>query len=75
MDVQASMMAHGVVVVDTAAGSIAANYGFQTGDIVRTVNGANIGNVGELGHVLDGARQWNMVIERGDRKLNLNVSQ
>jgi serine protease Do len=75
MDVQASMMAHGVVVVDAAAGSIAANYGFQTGDIVRTVNGVNIGNVGELNHVLGSARQWNMVIERGDRKLNLNVGQ
>jgi serine protease Do len=75
MDVQASMMAHGVVVVDAAAGSIAANYGFQTGDIVRTVNGVNIGNVGELNHVLGSARQWNMVIERGDSKLNLNVGQ
>jgi serine protease Do len=75
MDVQADMMAHGVVVVDTAGSSIAANYGFQTGDIVRSINGANIGNVGELNHVLNSTQQWNMVIERGDHKLNLNVGQ
>jgi serine protease Do len=73
MDVQADMMAHGVVVVDAAGGSIAANYGFQTGDIVRAVNGATIGNVGALTHALGRAQQWNMVIERGGRKLTLNV--
>jgi Do/DeqQ family serine protease len=75
MDVQADMLAHGVVVVTVAEGSIAANYGFQMGDIIRAVNNLNIGSVGDLAHALGGAQQWNMVIERGGRKLNLSVSQ
>jgi serine protease Do len=73
MDVQASVMERGVVVVSVAEGSIAANYGFQTGDIVRAINGANIGNIGDLAHALNSAQQWQMVVERGGRKLTLSV--
>jgi serine protease Do len=73
MDVQASLMARGVVVVSVADGSIAANYGFQTGDIIRAINGAAIGNIGDLAHALNSAQQWNMVVERAGHKLSLNV--
>jgi serine protease Do len=75
MDVQANMMDRGVVVVSVTEGSIAANYGFQTGDIIRAINNANIGNIGDLAHALNSAQQWQMVVERGGHKLNLSVSQ
>jgi len=73
MDVQASPMDRGVVVVTVTEGSIAANYGFQTGDIIRAINGANIGNIGDLAHALNSAQQWQMVVERDGHKLTLNV--
>ncbi len=73
MDLQVSFAAKGVAVVAAPPGSIAGNYGFQPGDIIREVNGTAINNVGELTHALAAARSWQMVIERGGRRLNLNV--
>jgi len=68
-----SFAAKGVAVVAAPPGSIAGNYGFQPGDIIREVNGTAINNVGELTHALAAAQSWQMVIERGGRRLNLNV--
>jgi serine protease Do len=73
MDLQVSFTARGVAVVEVAAGSIAANYGFQPGDIIREINGTAVGSVNELIHALGSAQQWSMVVERGGRRLNLNV--
>src|SRR6185312_9756956 len=42
----------------------AARYGFQPGDIIRSINGATINRVGELVRVLNAANHWDMVIER-----------
>ena len=53
--------------------SYSGNYGFQPGDIVRSVNGASINRVGELSRALNGANHWDLVIERGGRKLTLSV--
>jgi serine protease Do len=55
------------------ASGIAANYGFQPGDIVRSINGASINRVGELVRALNATNRWDMVVERGGRKLTLSV--
>ena len=50
------LLAKGVVVVSRRpATRYAGNYGFQPGDIVRSVNGAAINRVGDLARALDGA--------------------
>jgi S1-C subfamily serine protease len=72
-ELQMDVMAHGVAIVSVNPNGIAANYGFQTGDIVRNVNGANIERVGELVRCLNGANRWDMVVERDGRKLTLSV--
>jgi S1-C subfamily serine protease len=72
-ELQMDVMAHGVAIVSVNPSGIAANYGFQTGDIVRNINGANIDRVGELVRLLNGTSHWDMVIERDGRKLTLSV--
>jgi serine protease Do len=66
-------MAKGVAIISVNPNGIAANYGFQPGDIVRSINGVNINRVGELVRSLNNTNQWDMVIERGGRKLTLSV--
>jgi serine protease Do len=73
IDLQADMMANGVAVVSVNPGAIAANYGFQPGDILRSVNGRAIGRVGDLVAALNGVTRWEMVVERGGRRLALSV--
>ena len=73
IEMQMDMMAKGVAITAVNSNGIAANYGFQPGDIVRSVNGVNIGRVNELVRALNGANQWDLVIERGGRKLTLSV--
>ena len=72
-ELQMDVMAKGVAILSVSPTGIAANYGFQPGDIVRSINGANIGRVGELVRALNSTNQWDMVIERGGRKLTLSV--
>jgi len=72
-DLQMSLMAKGVVVVSAGSG-IAANQGFQPGDIIRGVNGAAIGSVDELQKALGAAQgHWDMVIDRGGQRMTLSV--
>jgi serine protease Do len=66
-------MSKGVAIVAVNSTGIAANYGFQPGDIVRNINGTNINRVGELVHALNGTSHWDMVVERDGRKLTLSV--
>lgn len=74
LDMQMSLFAKGVVVRAVAQPSYAAQYGFQPGDIVRSVNGRSANDVGTLRRLLDGARgHWDLVVERGGRKLSLRV--
>jgi serine protease Do len=70
-DLQLDPMAHGVAVVSVAEGSIAANQGFQPGDIIKSVNGTAIANVGQLQSTLGNAQNWDMAVERGGRTLTL----
>jgi len=60
-------------VTAVAPGSIAANYGFQPGDIVRVVNGNDINSTGELKSWLEGAQGWQIVVDRGGQRMNLRV--
>jgi serine protease Do len=74
LDLQVGFSAKGVVVVSTAANTPSGSYGFQAGDIVRSLNGAEIHSVGELVRALNAAGgHWDMVVERGGQRLTLNV--
>jgi serine protease Do len=72
-ELQMDVMTKGVAIVSVNSSGIAANYGFQPGDIVRSINGTTINRVGELVRALNGTNQWDMVIERSGRKLTLSV--
>jgi serine protease Do len=74
-ELQIDLMSKGVAVVSIDGAPIAANFGFQAGDIVRSVNGRNVGDVEELLRLLNGANRWSMVIERGGRQLTLSVQR
>ena len=53
LDLQMALTAKGVVIVSTSPGTFAARYGFQQGDVIRSLNGAEIHSVGELVHGLN----------------------
>ncbi|HTT82514.1 MAG TPA: Do family serine endopeptidase [Rhizomicrobium sp.] len=74
-DLQLDFSAHGVVIVSTSENTPSGSYGFQPGDIVRSINGAEIHTVGELQRALTNAGgHWDMVVDRGDQRLTLSVS-
>jgi serine protease Do len=72
-ELQIDLMSKGVAIVSTENGTIAANYGFQPGDIIRSVNGQRIASVAELVRALNASSRWDLVIERGGRQLTLSV--
>ncbi len=72
-DLGLDLMSRGVVVVSVSDNSIAASQGFQPGDIVRAINGANIASVGQLQGALGGAQSWDMVVERGGQRITVHV--
>ena len=64
----------GVIVLGVADGSAANRVGFERGDIVVGVNGRRIGRVRDLGRVLERrAGQWRIEIERGGRRLSVEL--
>jgi S1-C subfamily serine protease len=73
LDLQTDLLAKGVAIITINPNSYSGNYGFQPGDIVRSVNGVSINRVSDLNRALDGAKHWDLVIERGNRKLTLSV--
>jgi Do/DeqQ family serine protease len=73
LDLQMDLLAKGVAIVSVNAQSYSGNYGFQPGDIVKSVNGAAINRVGDLAHAMSSANHWDLVIDRGGRKLTLSV--
>jgi Do/DeqQ family serine protease len=73
LDLQTDLLAKGVAIIAINPNSYSGNYGFQPGDIVRSVNGVSINRVSDLNRALDGAKHWDLVIERGSRKLTLSV--
>jgi Do/DeqQ family serine protease len=73
-DLQLDFSARGVVIVSTSGNSPSGSYGFQPGDIVHAINGAEIHSVNELQRALANAGgHWDMVVDRGDRQLTLSV--
>ena len=74
-DLQLGFNSTGVVLIATADNTFSSNYGFQPGDIIRSVNGAPIGSVGQLQAALNGAAHWDMIVQRGEQKLTLSVSE
>jgi len=74
-DLQLEFSARGVVVVSTSDNTPSGSYGFQPGDIIRSINGQDIRSVGELQRALEAAGgHWEMVIQRGNQQLRLSVS-
>jgi Do/DeqQ family serine protease len=71
-DLQMDLLSRGVVITGVTANSFAEGQGFQPGDIVRSVNGVTISRVGDLARPLT-ASHWDMVIERGGRRIPLSV--
>jgi Do/DeqQ family serine protease len=74
LDLQIDLLAKGVAIVSADPNSYSGNYGFQPGDIVRSVNGLRIDRVDDLKRALSGTNRWDLVIERGNRRLTLSVS-
>jgi serine protease Do len=72
IDLGMDVMSKGVVIT-AVNGGYAGQYGFQPGDIVRSVNGARINRVGDLTRALAGANHWDMAVDRGGRRLTLSV--
>jgi len=72
-ELQLPLLTKGVVIVAVSAGTPSGGYGFQAGDIVRGVNGVEIGRVGDLQKALAGANAWSLVVDRGGQRLTLNV--
>jgi serine protease Do len=74
LDLQMDLMAKGVVIRAVSANTPAAGYGFQPGDVVRSLNGQRITNVDQLKHALDAAGgHWSLVVDRGGQQLSLRV--
>jgi serine protease Do len=73
LDLQMDLLAKGVAVVSVDENSLAQGQGFQPGDIVRNVNGANISRVADLTRALNATNHWQLVIERGGRRVSLAV--
>lgn len=72
LDLQMNLFAKGVV-IRVPGGGFAAQYGFQPGDIVRSVNGKNVGDVGQLKSLLDNTRHWDLIIDRAGRRMTLTA--
>jgi S1-C subfamily serine protease len=62
-----------VAIISVNPASNSGNYGFEAGDIVRSVNGVAIHRVGDLARALNGVDHWDLVIDRGGQKLTLSV--
>jgi Do/DeqQ family serine protease len=75
VDLDLALTAHGVVIAAVSEGTPSGTYGFQPGDVVRSVNGLAIGSVGDLVRALDEAGgRWDLVVDRGGERLSLSVS-
>jgi len=74
VDLQVGFTARGVVIVSTSENTPSGTYGFQAGDIVRSVNGIDIKSVADLNRALASANgHWDLVVERGNQRLTLSV--
>ena len=64
----------GVIVISVADDSIAANYGFQKGDIISAVNGQKISKTSDLERVTrDESRLWRIRLVRGGQTISATL--
>jgi S1-C subfamily serine protease len=64
----------GVVVTDVAEDSIAANYGFQKGDIITGVNSQKIAKTSDLEKATrETSRLWRIQLLRGGQQINATL--
>ena len=65
---------HGVVITNVKEGAAASNLGLQPGDVVVSINGNKVPDVGmALALVKSAVRSWRLVIERGGEKMTIMV--
>jgi serine protease Do len=70
-----SNTASGVIITAVAAGSTAAQVGFQPGDLVLAVNNNKVASVHQLVNALAApAPSWHVVIQRGGQTINLTIN-
>lgn len=74
IDLQMDLMAKGVVVTEIGDGAIGARYGFRPGDIIRSVNGHDVGSTHELKSLLE-AEGWIIIVDRGGQRMTLRVGR
>jgi Do/DeqQ family serine protease len=67
--------ADGVVIVEVTEGSTAGNLGFQSGDLIVSVNNERITNTRELDRIARaGSRLWRITIVRGGQEISVVLS-
>jgi len=74
LDLGLDLFTKGVAIAAVDDNGYAAAQGFQAGDIIRSVNGVDIARVGDLTRALTAARNWNIVLERGGRRVALAIA-
>ncbi|HEY4275436.1 MAG TPA: Do family serine endopeptidase [Rhizomicrobium sp.] len=74
LDLQMDLLAKGVAIVSVNPNSYSGSLRFQPGDIVRSVNGVSINRVSDLNRAVSGVNHWDIVFERGNRRLTLSVN-
>ncbi len=72
-EMQLDFFLTGVVITGIEAGSDARRFGFQTGDIVRQVNGVDIESPDELQFALDYSDGWDISALRGNRTMSVSI--
>jgi S1-C subfamily serine protease len=64
----------GVVVTDLAEDGLAANFGFQKGDIIVSVNNQKIGKTSDLERATkENSRFWRITLLRGGQQINVTL--
>jgi Do/DeqQ family serine protease len=67
--------ADGVVIVEVTEGSTAGSLGFQSGDLIVSVNNERITNTHELDRIVRaGSRLWRITIVRGGQQISVVLS-
>ncbi len=74
LDLGLDLFSKGVAITAVEDNGYAAAQGFQAGDIIRSVNGAEISRVADLARALNASRSWSIVLERGGRRVALAFS-
>ncbi len=72
-EMQLDFFLTGVVVTGIEGASDARRFGFQTGDIIRQVNGIDIANPDALQTTLNSSEGWDISALRGNRTMSVSI--